>query len=388
MNLSIVSHKPCWPSPTSPTGFATDGGFPFQMAALSELFDSTQLLVPVCPQAPPRGEIPLRGHNLTIHPLSVRRGAGLVAKIGFLPWLIWNSSPILKALWVADAVHAPIPGDVGTVGMLGAWLLRKPLFVRHCGNWLNPVTVAEKFWRRFMEAVAGGRNVMLATGGAPTPPSARNPHVHWIFSTSLTREELSARSVPRPCPPPGQLRLIHVARQDPHKGAGTAIRSLPLLLPQFPGLSFEIVGDGSAIPELRQLAQQIGLADRVHFAGKLTHAEVMKRLQPAHLFVFPTTASEGFPKAILEALATGLPVVATPVSVLPQLLGTGCGVLVEESTAEALAGGIAKALASPAAYEAMSRQAIATASRYSLETWRQTIGDLLTPAWGPLREGP
>ena len=384
MNLAIFSHKPCWPSPTSPTGFATDGGFPFQMAALSELFDSTQLLVPVSPQAPPRGEIPLRGHNLTIHPLSARRGAGLAAKIGFLPWLIWNSPTLLHALWTADAVHAPIPGDVGTAGMLGAWLLRKPLFVRHCGNWLKPATLAEKFWRRFMEAVAGGRNVMLATGGAPAPPSARNPHIRWIFSTSLTRQELNRYATPRPFPPPGQARLILVARQDPHKGADTVIRSLPLLLPQFPGVSFEIVGDGSAIPELRQLAQQTGLAERVHFAGKLTHAEVMNRLQPAHLFVFPTTASEGFPKAVLEALATGLPVVATPVSVLPQLLGTGCGVLVAESTPDALADAIAKALASPAAYEGMSRQAIATASQYSLETWRQTIGALLTPAWAPL----
>lgn len=354
------------------------------MAALSELFDSTQLLVPVSPQAPPRGEIPLRGHNLTIRPLSARRGAGLAAKIGFLPWLIWNSPTLLHALWTADAVHAPIPGDVGTVGMLGAWLLRKPLFVRHCGNWLKPATLAEKFWRRFMEAVAGGRNVMLATGGATAPPSARNPHIRWIFSTSLTRQELNRHAAPRPFPPPGQARLILVARQDPHKGADTVIRSLPLLLPQFPGVSFEIVGDGPAIPELRQLARQTGLAERVHFTGKLTHGEVMNRLQPAHLFVFPTTASEGFPKAVLEALATGLPVVATPVSVLPQLLGTGCGVLVAESTAHALADAIAKALSSPAAYEGMSRQAIATASQYSLENWRQTIGALLTPAWAPL----
>jgi glycosyltransferase involved in cell wall biosynthesis len=63
-------------------------------------------------------------------------------------------------------------------------------------------------------------------------------------------------------------------------------------------------------------------------------------------------------------------------------------VLVAESNPDALADAIAKALASPAVYEGMSRQAIATASQYSLETWRQTIGALLTPAWAPLREGP
>src|SRR5205823_17011 len=44
--LVVISHKECWPSSQSPTGYATDGGFPFQMQALSELFASTTLLIP------------------------------------------------------------------------------------------------------------------------------------------------------------------------------------------------------------------------------------------------------------------------------------------------------------------------------------------------------
>jgi glycosyltransferase involved in cell wall biosynthesis len=269
--------------------------------------------------------------------------------------------------------------------MLGAFLLRKPLFVRHCGNWLRPKSLAEKFWRWFMETSAGGRNVMLATGGAAEPPSRKNPNVHWIFSTSLTQQELQIYAGERAYPADGQLRLIIVARQEKAKGAGTVIQSLPLLAKRFPGMSFDIVGEGSAISEFKQLARDFGVMDRVRFSGKLNHDQVMHRLRDAHLFVFPTTSSDGFPKAVLEALASGLPVVATKVSVLPQLLGNGCGVLLDEATPEAVARGVESIVADRAQYETMSRKAIETARQYSLEAWRDTIGGYLSAAWGPLR---
>jgi glycosyltransferase involved in cell wall biosynthesis len=262
----------------------------------------------------------------------------------------------------------------------------KPLFVRHCGNWFRPETWAEHFWVWFMERFAGGRNVMLATGGTAGPPSQKNSNVRWIFSSSLTENELSRYASPRSCPSNAEVRLINVARQEMAKGAGTVIQSLPLLARRFSNVIFEVVGDGPAIPEFRRLAQELGVADHVRFAGKLGHEEVMHRLQTASLFVFPTTSSEGFPKAVLEALASGLPVVATRVSVLPQLLGNGCGVLVDEATPEAVACGVEQALSDPAQYEAMSRKAIETARQYSLEAWRDTIGGYLSAAWGPLRK--
>jgi glycosyltransferase involved in cell wall biosynthesis len=386
MKLIVFSHKPCWPCATSPTGYATDGGFPFQMAAIAELFDETILLVPCHRHTGEPGEIPLAGPRLRVSPLPPPYGSGLGRKLLFPLWFLRCAPAILREFRNADAVHAPIPGDVGTVGMLLAWLFRKPLFVRHCGNWLRPATLAEKLWRWFMETFAGGRNVMLATGGAAEPPSRKNPNVHWIFSTSLTQDELSTYASPRSYPSNGQVRLIIVARQEKAKGAATVIESLPLLARRFPQVSFDIVGEGSAIPGFKQLASEAGVAERVHFPGKLNHEQVMQRLRDAHLFVFPTTSSDGFPKAVLEGLASGLPVVATRVSVLPQLLGNGCGVLLDEATPEAVARGVEQALSDPARYEAMSRRAIETARQYSLEAWRDTIGGYLSAAWGPLRK--
>jgi glycosyltransferase involved in cell wall biosynthesis len=110
----------------------------------------------------------------------------------------------------------------------------------------------------------------------------------------------------------------------------------------------------------------------------------MNLLKKADLFCFPTTSSEGFPKAVLEALACGLPVITTRVSVLPALVGNGAGILLENATSLEIARGVRWCLADVARYQALSSSAVLTAAQYSLERWRDTIGSVLTPNWGPL----
>src|ERR1041385_1356006 len=381
LRLVVCSHKPCWPSPSSPTGYATDGGFSFQMQALSELFESTSLLVPCSRQGKPAGAVPLLGHNLSVRPLPTPGGSGLRRKINMLFWVLGNGPRMLREILRADAVHTPIPGDIGTIGMLMAFALRKPLFVRHCGNWFVQHTVAEAFWRWFMERFAGGRNVLLATGGAAEPPSARTKDVRWIFSTSLTERELASYGKVRQHPPPGRVRLVIACRQELEKGTGVVIESLPLLLKYFPEATLDVLGDGGALQCFQNLAEKRGLSRRVTFHGKVNHDAVIRQFQCADLFCFPTVSSEGFPKVVLEALACGLPVITTKVSVLPQLIGRGCGVLLDGATPVAVAGAVRALLSNEEQYHAMSARAIETAARYSLERWRDTIGDLLRASW-------
>jgi glycosyltransferase involved in cell wall biosynthesis len=263
--------------------------------------------------------------------------------------------------------------------MVLALALRKPLFVRHCGNWEFQRTIAERFWRRLMERFAGKHNVMLATGGAPDPPSKRNPAIRWIFSTSLTREELAGCRVQRQSINHADVRLINVCRQEKFKGVEALLESLPLLLHDFPGLRQDVVGDGSALTQLKERAERLGLNGRVTFHGQLNHEGVIELLKQADLFCYPTK-SDGFPKVVLEALACGLPVISTPVSVLPHLIGNGCGVLIDEADPEALARAVRECLSDGERYREMSIRALATAEQYSLERWRDTIGGMLREA--------
>ncbi len=384
MKLAVFSHKPCWPCATSSTGYATDGGFPFQMAALAELFDETVLLVPCAEATGGTGEIPLKGPRLRVAPLPAPYGAGLGRKMLFPFWLLRCAPIILKEFHGASAVHAPIPGDVGTVGMLLAWVFRKPLFVRYCGNWLAPVTLAQRFWRSFMETFAGGRNVMLATGGTVAPPSPTNPNVRWIFSSSLTAGEMEELGGHQPALAGAKLRLITVGRQQAGKGTDKLIEALAVIRRQWPEVQLDVVGDGSELARLKAQAAELGVSGQVVFHGKLDHAGVLGRLKQAHIFCFPTR-SEGFPKAVLEAMACGLPVIATSVSVLPMLLSTGGGILIEPSAA-AVARAVCEISSSEEKFKAMSAKARDMARAYTLERWRDTIGGHLSAAWGLLRK--
>ena len=384
MKLVVVSHKPCWPSSNSPSGFATDGGFPYQMRALSELFDETRIVVPCSAPSNRPGEKALVGDKLKVTSLTTPAGEGIWRKFGVSIWIMINGPVLLREIWRCDVVHTPIPGDIGTIGMLLAFVLRKPLVVRHCGNWLVQRTVAERFWKWFMERFAGGRNVMLATGGAAGPPSSINSKIRWIFSTSLTKRELEEYSRTRVQAGERSPRLITVCRQEKGKGTDVVIKSLPLIIKNFPGVSLDVVGDGGALQGFKEQALLLGLSERVTFHGNVDHDEVIKLLHQADLFCFPS-ASEGFPKTVLEALACGLPVVTTHVSVLPKLLNSGCGYLIDEATPSAFAHAVFACLSNIENYRAMSAQATLTARQYSLEEWRDTIGELLRTICGPLR---
>ncbi|NJM52392.1 MAG: hypothetical protein HC846_02750 [Blastocatellia bacterium] len=124
MRLAVISHKLCWKTKESPSGYATDGGFPLQMKAISELFSATCLVIPCEFSIAPNGLTALDGNNLKVTNLSIPKGSGWRRKIGMLPWLLKNSAIIWREIRRADAVHTPIPGDVGTIGMLFAMLLK------------------------------------------------------------------------------------------------------------------------------------------------------------------------------------------------------------------------------------------------------------------------
>src|SRR5262249_19470584 len=108
----------------------------------------------------------------------------------------------------------------------------------------------------------------------------------------------------------------------------------------FPDASFDIVGTGPELDALRTRARAQGVSDAFTFAGY--EPEVARRLKEADLFVLPSR-SEAFPNAILEAMSAGLPIVASAVGGIVELLQDGrTALLVAAGDPHALAHGVCR----------------------------------------------
>jgi glycosyltransferase involved in cell wall biosynthesis len=135
---------------------------------------------------------------------------------------------------------------------------------------------------------------------------------------------------------------------------------------QCDGVSLVIVGDGPERGRLERVARVHGIAERVHFTGQCSQAETMALMATCDVLVLNST-HEGFPHAILEAMALGLPVVATAVGGTPELLEDGVnGLLIPSDAPGALPEVIMKLHALPQERQRLAIGARCTAARYSL----------------------
>jgi glycosyltransferase involved in cell wall biosynthesis len=121
----------------------------------------------------------------------------------------------------------------------------------------------------------------------------------------------------------GPVRLLSVGRLAPAKGQLLLLQACAQL--RADGLDFELtlVGDGPDRARLEAERDRAGLRDCVRLVGALNQAQVRAALAQADVFVLPSLA-EGIPVVLMEAMASGLPVVSCPVNGIPELIEDGC----------------------------------------------------------------
>jgi glycosyltransferase involved in cell wall biosynthesis len=164
----------------------------------------------------------------------------------------------------------------------------------------------------------------------------------------------------RPGPParpgtPARRRVLVPRRLVPKNGVEYAIRAVPFLSPRVDA-ELWIVGDGPERARLERLADELGVRDRVRFLGARPHAEMPGVLRSAELVVIPSLM-EASSVAALEAMACGVPVVASRAGGLPEVVDDAVGALVPPADPRALADAIAALLADPAGLRARGTEA-------------------------------
>jgi glycosyltransferase involved in cell wall biosynthesis len=134
-----------------------------------------------------------------------------------------------------------------------------------------------------------------------------------------------------------KFRFVWVGRFDPDKDLTTLISGFHLARMRVPEIELHLIGDGKDRDAIERLTRSLRLTDSVTFHG--FKAGVSSMLGVFDAFVM-SSRSEGMPMALMEAMAAGLPCIATSVGAIPDMLAGGAGLLTESGDAEMLCEGL------------------------------------------------
>jgi glycosyltransferase involved in cell wall biosynthesis len=209
-----------------------------------------------------------------------------------LPLLDLHDAPVIVSLRGSD-----VPGyDAALRGVQRAHRLLHPLT-----RWI---------WRRADRVVVPSES--LGELARRTAPGLRYSVVHGGVDLARFRPRMALRRIPD-----GVVRCLAVARLVERNGLDDLIDALALL--ERGRYQLEIVGAGPYEGALRERVRCVGLEAHVRFSGWLDHAEVARRHRAADLFTLVPRV-ESFGNAFLEALASGLPIVASTAGGIPELI--------------------------------------------------------------------
>lgn len=169
------------------------------------------------------------------------------------------------------------------------------------------------------------------------------------------------------------LRLVFVGRLVSHKRVDVLLRAVS----QTEGVRLEIIGEGPERQRLDQLVHELGLDKRVRLIGGLKHEDVMKHLSGADAMVL-ASGYEGLPHAVIEAFATGVPVIAPPVGGVGEVVTHGeNGLLVDPSTELDFTRAITQLRDSADLQTKLKEQTARHADRWRFEHCADSLEDIL-----------
>ena len=158
--------------------------------------------------------------------------------------------------------------------------------------------------------------------------------------------------------------LVHVGRFNEQKNHGGLLEAFRLLLEQCPNTELWLLGDGELRDQMESYAQSLDIQDRVRFLG--SQENVYPYLHDADVFVLPSRY-EGMPMMVIEAMGTGLPIVASNVGGIPDMVKDGESGLLTTLAPENIARCCAALLRDEKLRERLGRRARAESGRFSAE---------------------
>lgn len=158
------------------------------------------------------------------------------------------------------------------------------------------------------------------------------------------------------------ITLVHVGRFNEQKNHKGLLQSFQKILASYPQCRLNLLGDGELFSETKAYAEALGIAEHVRFLG--SQSNVYPYLHDADIFLLPSNY-EGMPMTIIEAMGTGLPIVATKVGGVPDMLTDGESALLTPIDPEAVADACIKLISDESLRARLGRNAKQESLRFS-----------------------
>jgi colanic acid/amylovoran biosynthesis glycosyltransferase len=255
----------------------------------------------------------------------------LLKSLVLFPKILWIAEDVQE--WGGEHVHATFSGHPGTC----AWIINHYMAVPYSMSchahdiFRSQAMLGEKINKASFVRPISQYNRQFIQTHVPEVDASKLHVVHCGVDTGNTR----IAQVPTDTP----LRVLYVGSLQVRKGVDVLLKALASV----EGVACEIIGDGPQRQELHKLAQDLGLQDRVIFRGALPFEEVSLAFHRSHVLAVPSIVgpggrAEGIPTVIMEALAHSVPVIASRITGIPEIVRDGeTGFLVEPGDSAGLA---------------------------------------------------
>ena len=333
-------------------------------------------LAPLHDGPPPGMALPVQAANIRFAPVRPAGGPRSVDR-----WLALKVVPswirtINRELASADVVHVRCPAGISAVALGVLFFRRRPRdrWVKYAGNWSpdGPDALTYRLQRAWLRS-GRAKAAVTVNGAWPDQP----PWVRTFDNPTLTADELRAgrdAAERKPAGPP--YRVVFAGRLEGPKGADTAVAVVRQLRRNGHDVELDLVGDGPLRSHVEsEIEAEGGAAIRLH--GWIRRDELEAVLAAGHVLLLPTTASEGFPKVIAEAMAFGCVPVTSGISSIGQVLGqTGGSVVVTDGHWR---DAVERALG-PDGHR-LRAEALERVERFSYTTYLQRLRTIAAESW-------
>ena len=318
---------------------------------------------------------------------TIRGLGGRMARLSHLGEVFFIASRIRGS--GARHVHAQHADYLADAALAAARYLGLPFsFTGHANDlYTNPGRLDEKIRvARFVSTCTAFNERWLVTrcAGIGIPPSRIARVYHGVDLERFTARPAGAAV------PAG--RLVSIGRLKEKKGFPDLLQALALLKARGVSCTLEIHGDGDRREALAGQIERLGLSREVSLAGTIPHDRIPEVLARSGVFVLPCIVlanqdRDGIPNTILEAMASGVPVVSTAISGIPEVVRDGeSGLLVPERNPAALADAIERMTRDAALRERCAREGRrVVASQFSIAASGQALADRFREAGSPQR---